>query len=285
MKNNRKRLHGTPASLAAALIVFGALTAGCGANRDSEAADKQAAPAAAQTRPTSAAAVNKQPSNPEQEQPAEKEFLNKKYYSGTSVRPEQIDLLNESFRAQNAGDEQAYSALFAADAPDGGKQIAFTVDKIELNPSGDIRETNTFVGSYRETADGEYHPVAYTLSEANGQWRIADILRADGPYADESGYDGEELDMLKLINASIERRNAGDAEGYAQKFTPNAQMGVLQDHPGKVAETLIADIRYLQDSPTTIVNVLQRYEEEKDTRGSAYALQKQNGNWIIVDID
>ncbi|NGZ77629.1 nuclear transport factor 2 family protein [Saccharibacillus alkalitolerans] len=265
--------------LAAALLAFGTLTAGCGAN---SATAPQSAPER-QEAPSS-----KTDEKAEAAETTAADILKKEYYVGSMIKPEQVDLMNELFRAQNAGDAEAYEALLTADVPEADRGIPFKVEKADIysvDAESDEGQPVRVEASVQEEKLGEYHPLIYTLEREGEQWRIGGIERSQGPMADETKFTGEQAEIVKLINASTRYRNEGDASAYQKLFAPNAQMGVLEDHPGKVAETLIANVRNPNESDTVIVNVRQRYEEAKKVTNPAYALRKEDGRWLIVDID
>ncbi|WP_172254550.1 hypothetical protein [Saccharibacillus deserti] len=266
---------------AAALIILGVLAAGC-------ASEPNALPEKADEPQTESSAANAAPAEVKVPDPAASPaaLIDPSHYRGSSVKRDQIDLLNQLLAAQNAGDQEGYAAMFAADTPEAAKRITFRVEQIQLYSANTESEKESQVeGAIREEPNGGDHPVVYKLNREAGEWRVGSIERAAGPYADEKAYTGEESEIVKLINASTRYRNGGDAPGYKQLFKPGGQMGDLGAYPGKIEETLISRIETPNENGVVIVNVLQRYEGQRDIKNPAFALGQEDGKWFIYDID
>ena len=274
----------------AVILLLGALTAGCGSSGEPHSSSA-AEPAAAKGE-TQAAADSVRPAGEraagsgDDSGSGTARLIDPALYAGTAIGREQIDLLNDLLAAQNAGDARGYAALFATDTPETETKIEFGVERIGLYAgSAESNGTAQVEGAVRETTQGSDHPIVYTLERETDGWRIGGIKRAQGPYADETGYAGESAEIVKLINAGTRYRNAGDAQAYAKLFRPDASMRSLDESPGKVEETLIPDIGFPNGDGTLIVNVLQRYEGQTDVHVRAFALGKEGSRWIILDID
>ena len=264
--------------LLAVAVVVGVLATGCGTS----------ASAPEQNEPKAVNQTDHQTESAEVVAEPEKVYLKKEYYEGSMIEPEQIDLLNRLFSAQQADDTQAYAALFTQDAPEADKQISFKVDKAEnfslfrfdLDPTG----IDPLGGAIRENAADGYHSILYTLKQEAGQWRVAGIERADGPFVDEERYADDELEIVKLINASTKTQIAGDADAYRKLFIPNSNSGVLGADAPPIEELQIMDMQP-PSADTAIVHVHYRVEGEKNIRSNAYAFVRQEGKWMIYDID
>lgn len=274
-------------------VVVGMLATGCGMNASAPKPNAQQASGATDQQAEPAETL-KEPEINDAEDSADKVskdgdvYLKKEHYEGSMIQPEQIDLLNQLFRAQNAGDAQAYASLFTQDASKTDKQISFKVDQAKhfdlFAYDADTTGVYPLGGAIRENAADGYHSILYILKQEAGQWRIAEIEHANGPYVDEEQYDGDELEILKLINASTKARNAGDAEAYRKLFIENSNVGGLrEDAPG------IEEVQLMNFQPpsadTAIVPVHYRVEGESSVRSNSYAFVRQEGKWMIYDID
>lgn len=251
-------------------ILVGVLASGCGTNASAPETNAQ------------------QASDEAGHQDKSKVYLKKEHYEGSMVEPEQIDLLNELFRAQHAGDAQAYASSFTQDASETDKRISFKVDKAErfdlFTYDSDTTGLYPLGGAIRENAEGGYRSILYILKQESGEWRIASIERADGPFADEERYVGSALEIVKLINASTKARNTGDAEAYRKLFIENSNVGVLGKDAPRIEELQIMNMQP-PSADTAIVPVHYRVEGEKEVRSGSYAFVRQEGKWIMYDID
>ncbi len=257
------------------LVAFGGAASGCGI------------PASAPTPNSGKQAVK--PAIAAFEAPAEEQiYLKKEHYEGSIIKPQQIDLLNRLFNAQNAGDAQTYASLFTQEAPEKDKRIIFRVDKAErfdgFKSDSDQTEIDPVGGAIRENAADGYHSILYNFKQEAGEWRIAGIERANGTRIDESGYEEDELELAKLIQAKADAQNAGDAEAYRSLFIPGSIMGELHEDAPRIEELQIMKI----DPPSTdtsIAQVAYRVEGDKQVRSNAFIFVRREGKWLLYDID
>ncbi|OWA33324.1 hypothetical protein B9G55_21835 [Saccharibacillus sp. O16] len=257
----------------AALTVLSILASGCGADHvpTGDSSDKQAVTAPQEIQ-----------SSVEE---SKKDILDPSHYAGSSIEPAQIELLNELFSAQNAGDTEAYAALFASDAPQEAKSLRFKVEQAELQPENDEHTPLRIAAAVQSESSGEEHAYLYTLKEEAGKWRIADLKQAQGPYAEESGYEGEASKVVNVVNQSTRYRNAGEADQYHSLFTPTGMMSELREQDLPIEELQVVRVNVSPQGNTAMVSVMQRYTGEQEFGVSTYALQKQQGKWLIADID
>ncbi|OWR30048.1 hypothetical protein CDO73_13330 [Saccharibacillus sp. O23] len=268
-------------TFAAALTVFGTLTAGCGADSAKVTSEKpQAVSESAESVKTAAAADTQT-----EQQTREDDYLDKSDYTVQQLKPGQADLLNDLIRAQNAGDQEAYAALFASDTPEEAKRISFKIAKFELRVRSEGDGPQRIGAEFQEEPSGESYSVVYELVAENGQWKVRSAERAAGPLVDESIYEGDALEIAKLINLSIKYRNEGDAAAYRKLFGPGSNMNELQPNAQPVKEMQIADIHYSEADGASIVYPMIKREGETELWMPGYALLKKDGKWLIYDID
>jgi len=279
-----------PVPLLAGMFIAGMLAAGCGTNASApmQNAEGQAvdpdtsAEASTESESTHAAASAGEGSA------EEIVYLKKEYYASSLIEPEQIDLLNRLFNAQNAGDAQTYASLFTREAPEKDKRITFRVDKAErfdgFKSDSDKTEIYPVGGAIRENAADGYHSILYNFKQEAGEWRIAGIERANGTRIDESGYKEDELELAKLIQAKADAQNAGDAEAYRSLFIPGSIMGELHEDAPRIEELQIMKIEP-PSTDTSIAQVAYRVEGDKQIRSNAFIFIRQEGKWLLYDID
>lgn len=286
-------------TFAAVLAVFGTLTAGCGAGSASLKSETAQSASESSSSINSTAATNtkvsavdsdgsSQKSKTEaqaEKQTQEDDYFDKSDYDVQQLKPGQADLLNELIRAQNAGDQEAYAALFASDTPEDAKRISFKIATIELRVRSEGEGPQRIGAEFQEVPSGESYSVVYELVAENGHWKVRSAERAAGPLVDESIYEGDALEIAKLINLSIKYRNEGDAAAYRKLFGPGFNMNELQPNAQKVKEMQIADIHYSEKDGASIVYPMIKREGVADIWMPGYALLKKDGKWFIYDID
>lgn len=268
-------------TLAAALTVFGTLTAGCGADSAKVTSEKPQVVSESAKSVKTAAGTDTQAA----EQTQENDYLDKSDYTVEQLKPGQADLLNELIRAQNADDQKAYAALFVSDTPEEAKRISFKIATIELRVHSEGEGPQRIGAEFREEQGGESYSVVYELVAENGRWKVRSAERADGPLVDESIYEGDALEITKLINLSIKYRNEGDAAAYRKLFGPGSNMNELQPDAKPVEEMQIADIHYSEKDGASIVYPMIKREGDTGLWMPGYALLKKDGKWLIYDID
>ncbi len=268
-------------TLAAALAVFGTLAAGCGADSAKVPSEKPQAVSESAKSVKTAAGTDTQT----EQQTQGKEYFDKSDYTVQQLKPGQADLLNELIRAQNAGDQKAYAALFASDTPEEAKRISFKIATIELRVRSEGEGPQRIGAEFQEEQSGESYSVVYELVAENGRWKVHSAERASGPLVDESIYEGDALEIAKLINLSIKYRNEGDAAAYRKLFGPGSNMNELQPNAQPVTEMQIADIHYSEKDGASIVYPMIKREGVADIWMPGYALLKKDGKWFLYDID
>ncbi|MEJ8303240.1 hypothetical protein [Saccharibacillus sacchari] len=275
-------------SLLAAFVAVGALLAGCASNASAPASNPEPQ-ASAQTDASPKAADTTTVTIADQAAENQTEYLKPEYYEGSLIQPEQIALFNELFRAQQAGDAEAYASLFTQEASEADKTISFKVDKVEwLNLYGQDQEKSGMYpigGVVQDQESGQQRSILYVLKQENGDWKIDSIQQAsESSQIDESGYAGDALKIAKLINASVAYQNEQDAEGYASLYPPDSEAGKLAADAPKIGHIQVFDIPDAA-SDTIIANVAYKIEGDSKVQVNAYIFTYQDGKWFLYGID
>lgn len=108
-------------------------------------------------------------------------------------------------------------------------------------------------------------------------------------YIDEMNFNGEKLEVIKVINLRAEYFNNRDKEKYASIFTPDSSQSDIDAY--KDIPTIIiklSDPKFMSESDTQIT--VSVHEEYKDSPygpvgDTQYTLMKDEGVWMISGID
>ncbi|MEK4438982.1 hypothetical protein [Paenibacillus sp. FSL K6-2862] len=102
-------------------------------------------------------------------------------------------------------------------------------------------------------------------------------------FVDESKYEGEEQELVKLLNLSTKYRNEGDETAYMALISDEPNTPINQMNSKKIADLKIDSIDGVTETQGTISATVTT---EGDSPGSTmYVFHKINGEWKIYDID
>ncbi|MCM3785410.1 hypothetical protein M3231_20770 [Neobacillus mesonae] len=97
---------------------------------------------------------------------------------------------------------------------------------------------------------------------------------------DESLYEGEELELIKLVNLSVQYRNEGNEEKFKNLLSTNS--AIISINKNEISDIEIHAIGDITDTQAVI-------EANVTTQGitnlTIYVFLKENGSWKIADID
>ncbi|MDR6726154.1 putative small secreted protein [Paenibacillus amylolyticus] len=107
------------------------------------------------------------------------------------------------------------------------------------------------------------------------------IIKDKQAIIDETRYEGEELELVQLLNLSIKLRNERNETEYMKLITDDSPVG--QMNTKKVTEVKIENIGDISDTQGTISAMIEM--EGADSSLITYVFQKKDGEWKIYDID
>ncbi|MFM9279278.1 hypothetical protein [Paenibacillus jiagnxiensis] len=100
-------------------------------------------------------------------------------------------------------------------------------------------------------------------------------------YIDESKYEGDELELVKLINSSTKYRNEGNEEEYLKLFD-SATITSLPSE--KISSIQVDNINFISEDVGSVRTTIQ-YETSAEPSIFTYTLNKKDRKWFITDID
>ncbi|SDM33628.1 hypothetical protein SAMN05428961_11448 [Paenibacillus sp. OK060] len=127
------------------------------------------------------------------------------------------------------------------------------------------------------------HSVQSTEQEPAQTQEKEQVKEDQQVFVDESKFEGEEQELVKLLNLSTKYRNEGDQAAYMDLVSDEPNTPINQMNSKKIADMQIDSIGEISESQGTIIATVTT---EGSTPGSTmYIFHKTKGVWKIYDID
>lgn len=110
-----------------------------------------------------------------------------------------------------------------------------------------------------------------------------DVANEQQVYIDESSYEGEELELVKVLNKSIKYRNERNENEFMALISNEPDTPIKQMNLKKVINIQIDRIGDISDT-TGVIQALITTENAPQS-STMYVFHKINGQWKIYDID
>ncbi|PYY30952.1 hypothetical protein [Paenibacillus illinoisensis] len=102
-------------------------------------------------------------------------------------------------------------------------------------------------------------------------------------FVDESKYEGEEQELVKLLNLLTKYRNEGDEAAYMALISDEPNTPINQMNPKKLVAVQIDSIDGVTETQGTITATVTL--EGASPGSTMYVFHKMNSEWKIYDID
>lgn len=133
-------------------------------------------------------------------------------------------------------------------------------------------ESKTKEADSAQSTNQEENPVENSNKQVNEEKQI---------YIDESKYEGDELELVKLINLSTKYRNEGNEEEYLKLFD---SITITSLPSTKIASVQIDNINFMSENVGSVRTTIQ-YETSTEPSIFTYTFNKKDSEWFITDID
>ncbi|MEK4439173.1 hypothetical protein [Paenibacillus sp. FSL K6-2862] len=100
-------------------------------------------------------------------------------------------------------------------------------------------------------------------------------------YIDESGHEGDELELIKIVNLSTKYRNEGNEEEYLKLFNPN-NMKTLT--PMKIESIQLESVNFRSENVGTVRTTI-KYDTKEEPGEALFIFEKTDNKWIISGTD
>ncbi|MDR6726224.1 putative small lipoprotein YifL [Paenibacillus amylolyticus] len=100
-------------------------------------------------------------------------------------------------------------------------------------------------------------------------------------YIDETGHEGDGLELIKIVNLSTKYRNEGNEEEYLKLFNPN-NMKTLT--PMKIESLKLESVNFRSENVGTVRTTI-KYDTMEEPGEALFVFEKTDNKWIISGID
>jgi len=100
-------------------------------------------------------------------------------------------------------------------------------------------------------------------------------------YIDEAGHEGEELELIKIVNLSTKYRNEGNEEEYIKLFAPNNMTTLTAQ---KIESLQLESISFMSENVGT-VRTKVKYDHGNEAEIALYIFEKDDNQWIMSGTD
>ncbi|WP_427050997.1 hypothetical protein [Paenibacillus sp. TC-CSREp1] len=125
--------------------------------------------------------------------------------------------------------------------------------------------------------------VQSTDQETNQTEETDQVQKEQNPMVDEAKYEGEEKELVKILNLSTKYRNEGNEKEYMGLVSNEPNTPINQMNANKIVDMQVESIDGITDTQGTIsANVTL---EGSEPGLNMYVFHKVDGMWKIYDID
>ncbi|MET1174582.1 hypothetical protein [Paenibacillus amylolyticus] len=124
-------------------------------------------------------------------------------------------------------------------------------------------------------------PVQSTEQEPAQTEEKDQVKEEQSVYIDEAGYEGDELEMIKVVNLSTKYRNEGNEEEYLKLFN-GKNMNSLTSM--KIESIKLEDISFMSDKVGTVRTEI-KYDNAEEPSIALFVFEKSNNKWILSGTD
>ncbi|MFB8374558.1 hypothetical protein ACWIE6_18880 [Paenibacillus taichungensis] len=124
-------------------------------------------------------------------------------------------------------------------------------------------------------------PVQSTDQEPNHTEEKDKVKEEKNVYIDEAGYEGDELEMIKVVNLSTKYRNEGNEDEFLKLFNPN-HMKTLT--PMKVESIQLESINFMSENVGSVRTTI-KYDTKQEPGIALFVFDKTDDKWIISGTD
>lgn len=127
-------------------------------------------------------------------------------------------------------------------------------------------------------------PVQSTDQEPNQTEEKEQVQKEKNPIVDEAKYEGEEKELVKILNLSTKFRNEANEKEYMDLVSKEANTTINQMNANKIVDMQVESIDGITDTQGTIsTNVTLEGSDEPGFQ--MYVFHKIDGVWKLYDID
>lgn len=124
-------------------------------------------------------------------------------------------------------------------------------------------------------------PVQSTEQEPAQTEEKDQVKEEQSVYIDEAGHEGDELEMIKVVNLSTKYRNEGNEEEFLKLFNPN-HMKTLTSM--KVESIQLESINFMSENIGSVETTI-KYDTKQEPGIALFVFEKKDGKWIISGTD